>query len=87
MIDAMGADDPYTIITESTFVARFLLHPYTDTVDSVANVDAFVDPDGSAWSGPISVLIDDPEPESVDGFIEIERGTTRRESVTADHRS
>jgi hypothetical protein len=51
MIDAMGASDPYTTITESTFVARFLLDPYTDTVESVANVDAFVDlPAGVTWA-------------------------------------
>jgi hypothetical protein len=47
----MGAVDPYTTITEPTFVARFLLHPDTDTVDTVANVDTFVDlPDGSTWA-------------------------------------
>lgn len=47
----MGADDPYTTVTEGTFVARFLLDPGTDTVDTVANVDAFVDlPDGSTWA-------------------------------------
>ncbi|MGN9809944.1 hypothetical protein ACTMSW_11370 [Micromonospora sp. BQ11] len=44
----MGNGDPYTTISEPTFVARFLLDPDTDTVDTVANVDAFVDlPDGS----------------------------------------
>lgn len=32
----MGTDDPYTTVTESTFVARFLLDPYTDTVETVA---------------------------------------------------
>ncbi|WP_231921352.1 hypothetical protein [Micromonospora auratinigra] len=38
-------------VTEPTFVARFLLNPDTDTQDSVANVDAFVDlPDGSRWA-------------------------------------
>ncbi|SDS72167.1 hypothetical protein SAMN04489716_1447 [Actinoplanes derwentensis] len=37
MIDVMDAGDPYTTITEPTFVARFLLDPYTDTVESVAN--------------------------------------------------
>ncbi|WP_341716610.1 hypothetical protein QQG74_21785 [Micromonospora sp. FIMYZ51] len=47
----MGSGDPYTTITEPTFVARFLLDPATDTVDTVANVDAFVDlPDGSTWA-------------------------------------
>ena len=47
----MGAGDPYTTITEPTFVARFLLPPDTDTVDTVANVDTFVDlPDGSTWA-------------------------------------
>ncbi|RSM55885.1 hypothetical protein DMB66_34855, partial [Actinoplanes sp. ATCC 53533] len=47
----MDASDPYTTITESTFVARFLLDPDADTVDTVANVDAFVDlPDGSSWA-------------------------------------
>jgi hypothetical protein len=51
MIDAMGAGDPYTTITEPTFVARFLLDPYTDTMESVANVDAFVAlPDGGTWA-------------------------------------
>ncbi|PWK40084.1 hypothetical protein BC793_12023 [Actinoplanes xinjiangensis] len=51
MIDVMGAGDPYTTITESTFVARFLLDPRTDTAASVANVDAFVDlPDGATWA-------------------------------------
>ena len=39
----MGATDPYVTITEPTFVARILLDPDTDTEDSVANVDAFVD--------------------------------------------
>ena len=47
----MGADDPYTTVIEPTFAARFLLDPYTDSVDTVANVDAFVDlPDGSTWA-------------------------------------
>ncbi|MDG4829061.1 hypothetical protein O7627_07040 [Solwaraspora sp. WMMD1047] len=47
----MGTGDPYTTITEPTFVARFLLDVDTDTVDTVANVDAFVDlPDGSTWA-------------------------------------
>ncbi|WP_271190137.1 hypothetical protein [Dactylosporangium matsuzakiense] len=47
----MGAGDPYTTVTERTFVARLLLDPRTDTVDTVANVDAFVDlPDGSTWA-------------------------------------
>src|SRR5690349_13945247 len=47
----MGARDPYTTVTERTFVARFLLDPDTDTVDTVVNVDAFVDlPDGSTWA-------------------------------------
>ncbi|PTA43541.1 hypothetical protein [Micromonospora sp. RP3T] len=47
----MHNDDPYTIVSESTFVARFLLDPDTDTVDTVAGVDAFIDlPDGSTWA-------------------------------------
>jgi len=47
----LAADDPYTTITEPTFVARFLLDSGTDTLDTVANVDAFVDlPDGSTWA-------------------------------------
>jgi hypothetical protein len=47
----MGAADPYVTITEPAFVARFLLDPDTDTEETVANVDAFVDlPDGSAWA-------------------------------------
>src|SRR4051812_18363560 len=51
MIGAMVAGDPYTTITEPTFVARFLLDPHTDTVATVANVDAFVDlPDGATWA-------------------------------------
>ena len=39
----MSAGDPYLTITEPTFVARFLIDPQTDTVEAVANVDAFVD--------------------------------------------
>jgi hypothetical protein len=51
MIGAMVAGDPYTTITESTFVARFLLESHTDTMETVANVDAFVDlPDGATWA-------------------------------------
>ncbi|WP_436534869.1 hypothetical protein [Actinoplanes sp. HUAS TT8] len=47
----MTAGSPFTIIAEPTFVARFLLDPRTDTADTVANVDAFVDlPDGSSWT-------------------------------------
>jgi hypothetical protein len=47
----MSASDPYLTVTEPTFVARFLLDPQTDTVEAVANVDAFVDlPDGSEWA-------------------------------------
>src|SRR4051812_3675072 len=47
----MGPGTPYTTVAEPTFVARFLLDPYTDTADTVANVDAFVDlPDGSTWA-------------------------------------
>ena len=47
----MGAGDPYTTVTEPTFVARFLLGPCTGTVDTVADVDVFVDlPDGSTWA-------------------------------------
>jgi|GEM_PF-1586903 len=47
----MGTGDPYTTVTEPTFVARFLIDPGTDTVHTVASVDAFVDlPDGSTWS-------------------------------------
>ncbi len=47
----MGTTDPYVIITEPTFVARFLLDPATDTAESVANVDAFVElSDGSSWA-------------------------------------
>ncbi|WP_430497774.1 hypothetical protein ACQRWP_23545 [Micromonospora trifolii] len=47
----MGTGDQYTTITEPTFVARFLLDPGTHTVDTVANVDVFVDlPDGSTWA-------------------------------------
>jgi hypothetical protein len=47
----MGAPDPFVTVTEPTFVARFLLDPDTDTEESMANVDAFVDlPDGSSWT-------------------------------------
>ncbi|MET7962670.1 hypothetical protein ABZ356_12650 [Micromonospora zamorensis] len=47
----MGNTDPYVTITEPTFVARILLNPHTDTDESLANVDAFVDlPDGSSWA-------------------------------------
>jgi hypothetical protein len=43
--------DPYTTIIEPTFVARFLLNSDTETVDTAADVDAFVDlPDGSSWA-------------------------------------
>ncbi|MER5458663.1 hypothetical protein ABT008_28230 [Micromonospora sp. NPDC002389] len=42
---------PYVTIEEPTFVARFFLDPHTDTEESVANVDAFVDlPDGRTWA-------------------------------------
>ncbi|WP_127507034.1 hypothetical protein [Actinoplanes solisilvae] len=46
----MANGDPYTTITEPTFVARFLLDPHADTVESVANVDAFVDLPDSTWA-------------------------------------
>lgn len=47
----MGAGDPYITVTEPTFVARFLLDPDIETVDTVVNVDALVDlPDGSTWA-------------------------------------
>lgn len=47
----MGSGDPYTTITEPTFVARFLLDPDVETAETVANVDAFVDLlDGSTWA-------------------------------------
>lgn len=50
-MELMGAGDPYTTNTEPTFVARFLLSPDVETVDTVANVDVFVDlPDGSTWA-------------------------------------
>jgi hypothetical protein len=40
---------PYVIVQESTFTARFVLA--TSEVESVENVDAFVDlPDGSSWA-------------------------------------
>lgn len=53
----MDAGDPYTTVTEPTFVARFLLDQDTDTVDTLANVDAFVDlPDGSTWALTIFTL-------------------------------
>ncbi|GID29420.1 hypothetical protein Abr02nite_44030 [Paractinoplanes brasiliensis] len=48
--DVTGTD-PYLVVTEPTFVARFLLAPEGDASASVANVDVFVDlPDGSTWS-------------------------------------
>jgi hypothetical protein len=47
----MGAADPYVTVEERTFVARFLLDPVTQTEESVASVDAFVDlPDGPTWA-------------------------------------
>ena len=47
----MGVTGPYTIISEPTFVARFLVSLERDTVETVENVDAFVDlPDGSTWA-------------------------------------
>jgi hypothetical protein len=46
----IGAD-PFLTMTEPTFVARFLLDPATDTAETAANVDVFVDlADGSSWS-------------------------------------
>ncbi|WP_250029360.1 hypothetical protein [Paractinoplanes maris] len=43
--------DPYLVVTEPTFVARFLLAPEADAPETVANVDVFVDlADGSTWS-------------------------------------
>jgi hypothetical protein len=43
--------DPYFVVTEPTFVARFLLGPEADATETVANVDVFVDlVDGSSWS-------------------------------------
>ncbi|MFG3712418.1 hypothetical protein ACIBTZ_21010 [Micromonospora sp. NPDC049460] len=46
----MDIVDPYVTVTEPTFVARFLLDLGSDTEESVANVDVFVDlPDGSSW--------------------------------------
>jgi hypothetical protein len=45
----MRSVDPYVIVEEPTFVARFLLGARVDTADSVANGDAFVDlPAGSS---------------------------------------
>ncbi|MCA2216316.1 hypothetical protein [Jidongwangia harbinensis] len=47
----MSSPSPYFTVEEPTFVARFLLDPESDTEESVANVDAFVDlPDGSCWA-------------------------------------
>jgi hypothetical protein len=55
----MDTDGPWTIITEPTFVARFLLDPPAHTVDTVSNADVFVDlPDGSSWALTI-VTIDE----------------------------
>lgn len=40
---------PYLVVTEPTFAARFSLDPETDTAETVANVDVFVDlADGSS---------------------------------------
>jgi hypothetical protein len=51
MMTLVKANDPYVTVEEPTFVARFLLDSETDTEESVANVDAFVDlPDGSSWA-------------------------------------
>ena len=53
------ADEPYFVVTEPTFVARFLLDPDADTAGTVANADVFVDiADGSSWSLTI-VTIDE----------------------------
>ena len=50
MLAPVRHEPPWTIAEEPTFVARFLLDP-TETVESVANVDAFVDlPDRSTWA-------------------------------------
>ena len=47
----MTSRRPYLTVEESSFTARFLLDPETDTEGSVANVDVFVDlPDGSCWA-------------------------------------
>src|SRR4051794_10353832 len=47
----MGFPDPYVTVVEPTFTARFVLDPATDTNETVANVDAFVDlSDGSVWA-------------------------------------
>jgi hypothetical protein len=51
MMAILGRTDPYTTVIEPTFVARLLLDFERDTVDTVANVDAFVDlHDGSSWA-------------------------------------
>jgi hypothetical protein len=53
----VDTDGPWTIITESTFVARFLLDPGVDTADTVDSVDVFVDlPDGSSWALTICTI-------------------------------
>jgi hypothetical protein len=45
----VAVDPPFVIVQESSFTARFLLAH--SEVESVENVDAFVDlPDGSSWS-------------------------------------
>jgi len=47
----VSSAEPYLTVDEPTFVARFLLDPQADTVETVANADVFVDlPDGSSWS-------------------------------------
>jgi len=54
MMAYMAADDPYTVVAEPTFVARFVLDPDACGAHTVANVDVFVDlPDGSAWAPTI----------------------------------
>ncbi|GAA2535402.1 hypothetical protein [Winogradskya humida] len=47
----MTHTDPYLVVTEPAFKARFLLDPAADTEETVANIDVIVDlTDGSSWS-------------------------------------
>jgi hypothetical protein len=42
-IAVVSSAEPYLTVDEPTFVARFLLDPQADTVETVANADVFVD--------------------------------------------
>src|ERR1051326_206597 len=47
----MNTADPYVMVTEPTFAARFFLDTRVDTEGSVSDVDVMVDlPDGTCWA-------------------------------------